>query len=221
MVFVKAGTTRGHISGRQAASSPAGDNPARPRTKSGAASRDRSNEVLPSPFTILVDNNEGTPYYFTGLRADASQHFRPLLVQLEKVSLYTGDYTIKGYEKLLTVERKTLADLFGTVLGGRDRFRDEHERMAEMVKAGGFACVMIEGSLADALHDPPSHPLMTNDKAERSSLIVHRVAMSWPQRYGVHWIWASGRRDAEESTYRLLEKFWQHRQEEKRAEAKR
>lgn len=180
--------------------------------RNGRAARSASNDsqVYIPPFTIVVDNNEQAPYFFTGLRANANKDYRPILVQREKRSLETGDYSIKGFEGLVTVERKSLSDLFGTVGGGRERFREEHLRMQAMIAAGGYACVMIEASMSDVMDKPPVHSMMAVES-------VHRVSLSWPERYGVHWIWASNRRLAEESTFRLLEKFFEHREEEERA----
>jgi ERCC4-type nuclease len=71
---------------------------------------------LPS---ILVDSREQTPLVF------------PAMVQVQRRTLKTGDYSIAGYEDLFTVERKSLPDLVNTVIHDRARFERELERMTK------------------------------------------------------------------------------------------
>lgn len=161
----------------------------------------RSNVPLAVPFTILVDGQEKAPYHFAGLRADSDKRYRPLIVPTEWCHLKTGDYSIKGYESLVTIERKSLSDLFGT-LGSeerRDRFEREHERMSRME----YAAVVIEASWTDILKSPPFE-----SRLHPKSVI--RTALHWQQRFGVPWMTLDCRELAEATTYRLLEIFWQH-----------
>lgn len=186
---------------------------ARQRRSAEAAARRKllaSTPIVP-PFTIIFDQREGIPYGFTNLHADADQQSRPLAVEVVKGHLETGDYSIVGLERLLCVERKSVADLYGTLGGGRARFEAEHERMAAMTAAGGFACVVIEASLRETLLQPP-------DSSRLSSKTVDRTRLSWMQRYHVPWLFEDGRRRAEVTTFRLLETFWRHREEARQAE---
>ena len=160
-----------------------------------------------NPFTILVDSREQKPYTFKGLTADARHRHRPMVVETEWFALKQGDYSIKGYEDKITVERKSLADLYGTVGQGHDRFRREHERMAELDRA----FVIIEGTWEDILNKPPYHTKL-NPKA------VFRTATKWATVYNVHWI-AVGRygdmtprRVAEITTFRILQAYWEMKQ---------
>jgi len=177
-----------------------------------------------APFTVRIDTREQLPYTFEGLRFDADRDYVPMAVPCEVGTLTTGDYSIVGMEDLVTVERKSLADLYSTLGQGRERFEEEHRRMAELV----FAAVVIEADWQTILRFPPSHSQL-NPKC------VFRTALSWQQRYGVHWMamgtptpagldisdWmeraiaedqraADSRHMAEATTFRLLEKFWQH-----------
>jgi DNA excision repair protein ERCC-4 len=154
------------------------------------------------PFVILVDGREKAPYTFAGLRADSDKDRRQLMVQVEWAHLHTGDYTIKGMESLVAVERKSLADCYSTLGQNRKRFEEEHKRLSTME----FAAVVIESSMARMLAAPPPESRLLPKS-------VYRTALSWPQRYGVHWIWADDRRLAEITTFRLLEKFYQHKHE--------
>lgn len=164
---------------------------------------------LGCPFTVAVDSRESAPWTFHNIRADANKKHRPIAIPTHRLTLDTGDYSIVGLESLVTIERKSLADLFGTLAAGRDRFAAEHARMKNMIDRGGFACVVIEASLADAIKDPPLWSSLP-------SKVVHRTWVSWLARYRVPWCWAENRRLAELTTFRLLEKFWGQQQERER-----
>lgn len=151
------------------------------------------------PFIILVDGREKAPYTFTGLRADARRGHKPLVVCTEWAHLVTGDYTIAGYEQLVAVERKTLRDLYSTLGQHRERFEAEHQRLAELASAA----VIIEADWRMILDYPPPSRLLPKS--------VYRTWLAWWDKYGVPWFAMSGRRLAEVTTFRFLEKFYQHR----------
>jgi ERCC4-type nuclease len=154
-----------------------------------------------TPYTILVDQREKAPYSFEGLRGDAAEKRRPLEVRREFAHLETGDYTIAGLESLVTVERKSLADLYSSLGQHRERFQNEHKRMSRLASA----CVVIESDFRAAFRLPP----------ERSQLrpkCVYRTWLSWYHRYGIAWFFCGDRRGAEIFTFRFLQSFWrQHR----------
>ena len=156
-------------------------------------------QSITCPFTILIDDRERVGgYTFTGLQADADQQHQSLIIPTREKRLATGDYSIDGLENLVTIERKTLADLYHTLGQCRDRFRAEHERMAELA----FAAVVIESSLATAIAQPP------ND-SRLHPVCVYRTWLAWSQRYGVHWWWVPGRAGAEKTTFHILRFFYQ------------
>lgn len=47
----------------------------------------------------------------------------------ESGTLYTGDYSIKGLENHVAIERKSLSDLMGCIGSGRERFEKEILRL--------------------------------------------------------------------------------------------
>ena len=134
---------------------------------------------------ILVDTREQRPFKFT--RYD---------VQVERGTVPTGDYSLPGCEALVAVERKSLDDLVGCLMGaGRDRFEKELSR------AGGLEsfAVVIEASMDDVRHH-----------GYRSRMEPHAVLQSvtaFAVRYGTSFIWAGSREGAEYSTYWFLQKF--------------
>ena len=110
---------------------------------------------------LLVDTREQKPLAFSNLT-------------FESATLYTGDYSVKGLEEYFSVERKSLADLAGSLTRERDRF------MREMHRLRGFPCGYL---------------LVIGDDMELSRLIaqgrlkLHQVEHSLraiESRYGVH-----------------------------------
>jgi ERCC4-type nuclease len=165
------------------------------------------------PFIVLVDDREvtgGMPYTFSGILADADRGGVSVIVQTHVERMVTGDYSIAGLQDRVVVERKSLIDLYNTLSERRDNFEAEHRRMSSM----DFAAVVIEADWSQIIGSPPRQSGL-NPKT------VFRTALAWQVRYGVHWIPCGSRaigdrRFAEIMTFRLLEKFWQHYQHEKK-----
>jgi len=159
------------------------------------------------PFGILVDTREQAPWTFQGivLRGDQQvvrQHKQTL--QTGDYSIAIGDYSIQSYAHHFTIERKSASDLVGSVTAGNARFRREHERMAEMIESGGFACVVIEGSMSAICEE-----LDADDGRRASGNTILGVTASWPQKYGVPWFYAGDRRRAELLAFQIMHKWWE------------
>lgn len=82
--------------------------------------------------TIIVDSREQTPWKFSNLPTEPG-------------SLATGDYSVRGLEHLIAVERKSLDDLLANVGRERARFCRELQRL----RAFRFRCLVIEASYSD------------------------------------------------------------------------
>lgn len=162
-------------------------------------------KIAETPFTVIIDRQEKAPYAFSSIRTDSDRQYRPLVVKTRFASLATGDYSIEGFESAVTVERKSLSDLYTTIGQHRERFEREHERMAEME----FAAVVIEEDWNTILRQPPTRTRLPPKN-------VFRTAVSWMQRYGVPWLAMADRRLAELVTFRLLEKFWKEKKMNRR-----
>ncbi|MCH8854120.1 MAG: ERCC4 domain-containing protein [Planctomycetes bacterium] len=80
---------------------------------------------------VLIDTREQAPWTFT--------------LATEAATLDTGDYSIKGLERLIAVERKSLGDLLGCVGRHRDCFKRELQRM----RGYRFRALIIEATLAE------------------------------------------------------------------------
>lgn len=149
-------------------------------------------------LTIRVDTREQDPFTF------ASVNMPVLPFTVVRGTLRTGDYADDARVDLppaeqAVVERKSLADLYGTMSRGRERFERECERLAEF----GHAALVIEATWAEILNPNAflPHATQMNPKSVAAGLIAYS------QRYGVH-IWdCPGRRFAEQVTHRILERW--------------
>lgn len=52
-------------------------------------------------------------------------------VESVRTKLDAGDYSVVGYENVISFERKSVPDLVGTLVGGHQRFLRELERMKD------------------------------------------------------------------------------------------
>lgn len=83
---------------------------------------------------VVVDTREKLPLVFSHLPS-------------VRGTLYTGDYSVKGFENSFTVERKSAADLVQSLTHGRERFMRELDRM----RGYEFARLCVIGSIDEAL----------------------------------------------------------------------
>jgi hypothetical protein len=112
--------------------------------------------------------------------------------------LRTGDYSLRGYEARVAVERKSLQDVYHTLGQRRACFERELARLNEME----FAAVVVEASWEAILREPPG-------RSRLRPKVVYRSVLAWGQRYPrVHWYTMGNRRLAEVTTLRILERFY-------------
>jgi len=158
---------------------------------------DDEDELKVCPFKICVDSREQAPFHFLNIDPWS---IVPLVTD---VALATGDYSISGLEDRVTIERKSISDLCGSITAGRERFEREFERMALMARHPliGFAAVVVEGELSEVCRHVAEKTRLSTD-----SLLG--TVNSWSIRYGVHWFFCPGRRFAEIETLKLLYQFW-------------
>ena len=119
---------------------------------------------------IVIDSREKTPLTFT--------------LPTEVAGLKTGDYSVKGVEDKIAIERKTINDLVGSLSTARKRFEAELKRGKDLE----FFALVIETTF-DQLIQGKYKSKMT-PQAVAQSLFAFQV------RYDLH-IWlASNRRHA-------------------------
>jgi len=83
--------------------------------------------------TVVVDTREQKPLW------------TPEKDGVVRATLASGDYSLVGYEERMAIERKSVADLFGSIGRGRDNFLMETRRLHEMPVSG----LVVEGTLAN------------------------------------------------------------------------
>jgi len=109
---------------------------------------------------ILIDTREQTPFEFhTGVT--------------ESATLPTGDYTIKGLERFITIERKSLPDLMASISRDRERFEKELHRMQGYKKRA----VIVEGEY--------SRIVKGQYKSKMSNAAAIATLGAFQQRYNV------------------------------------
>lgn len=83
-------------------------------------------------ITALIDSREQAPYSLEPMKT-------------ESAGLYSGDYSIKGLESIVAVERKELSDYLACCGRNRDRFEKQLTRLAGLP----HSAVVIEASWQD------------------------------------------------------------------------
>ena len=89
---------------------------------------------FPQGFILVIDSNESDDPLFL------PHPPKKLILIME--GLETGDYSVKGFESEVTIERKKIPDLLKCLGGDRERFRKEIERMKVME----WKAIAIQGS---------------------------------------------------------------------------
>lgn len=82
---------------------------------------------------IVIDTREQTPLVFDEDTPTTTG------------TLETGDYSVAGLEWLVAIERKSIADLTGSLTAGRERFERELCRL----RGYRFRRLLVEGTAAD------------------------------------------------------------------------
>ena len=172
-------------------------------------------DAIKCPFVVLVDSAEQTPFTFQNLLADARQQNRPLIVNTEvqalgRHPLGLGDYSIKGLEGQVHVERKSVSDFQGTVLGWNGGRRERFERELHNLSSIDSALVVVEGTFHRAITVPEQH---SQKSPTVNAKILMRSVLGYQQDYSVQWIFCGSRRLAETATFRYLERFWRKREQ--------
>lgn len=140
-------------------------------------------------ITVIVDTREQQPYHFKEEKN----------IQIVKEKLDSGDYALKGHTDKIIIERKTLTDLFVVIGNGRNRFKNELERLKNSCE---FPILLIEGSVSDIFD---KFALPYNSKIHPNSVIGSLI--SWSVKFGVQIIFAGNRAKGELITAKYLTKM--------------
>jgi ERCC4-type nuclease len=141
-------------------------------------------------FIIVIDKREKKPFKF------------PKDIITEKQTILTGDYTIKGFEDKICIERKSKQDCYNSLSSGRDRFRLEYERMCSMDRA----LVIIESSFSDFMIAPSYYLKGKEIKSKFSPSSAINTLISWYLDYNIPFIFSDSHKMSMGFTLRFLEK---------------
>ena len=117
-------------------------------------------------FRIVVDTREQAEYGFA--------------CPTVRRKLDAGDYSVDGYENVVAVERKSLADFVHTVIHDSDRFAVELAKLARFAAA----CVVVEADLDHVLRGLHSEALRSVAPQAVLGMAIH-ITLHW--RVPVYW----------------------------------
>jgi len=135
------------------------------------------------PLVILQDTREQCPWRFSNA------------CTTQVVTLDSGDYSMMGYSDRVRVERKSLADLVGSITTGRERFIDECRRLT----AFEFRLLVVESSVETVLAH--AYRSQTNPQSVLGSVIALHVD------YGLPCIWAGDAGNAANMVERIFRRI--------------
>lgn len=175
------------------------------------------------PFVVYIDPAEQLPFTFQGMRCDADQEYRPLVVTTERRSLgrhpnSLGDYTIDSAIGRCHVERKSENDARSTILGwnsgGRERFECELRNLSEIqaplvIIECGYESLLMNARATDSR------------SAQENAKNLHRSMVALIQDYRVPFMLAGTRRLAEKFTFDWFRRFHEKQVEAAKQESRR
>lgn len=160
------------------------------------------------PYVIIQDSREQSVFSFRNIRADKKEGGGAIIVRAKVAALKTGDYSIEGLEDRVSVERKSMEDLFNCMGSDRERFERQLSRLSEME----FGCVVVEADLARIQRG--------HDISKLNPKTVIRSVISYQMQHfpSVHFWFCPGKHYAEDLTFRILDRFYRkHGKETKKA----
>ncbi len=158
------------------------------RRKNSDKDPNRNNKKTDEIITILCDTREQLSYTF-----------KKYPCRVERKALKTGDYSVLGFEKNgITIERKSLQDLYQSFGQGRERFEREWIRMQDF----NYAAIIIESTLEGIL-TPPEYTQMLPK-------VIIQSLISWSVKYNVHVLFGDNRKLSECMIFNLLDKYYKH-----------
>ena len=104
-------------------------------------------------YTVLKDTREQSGWTFQEYDKCSG---------MELSTLHTGDYTIKGFEEVVCIERKaSTLEIAGNLGKNKNRFHNEMKRMQEFP----FAFLVLEFSASDLINYPCNVKLSRQQKS--------------------------------------------------------
>ncbi len=149
--------------------------------------------AIPDGMIIIQDTREQLPLFEI-----IPEHTGKFNLIRKKVDY--GDYTIKGFESSFAIERKQISDFYGYIGKERKKTTKKMKGFQAIVKAGGYAALVIEASEADILSGFMMSTVSPN--------VARGFLVSWRVRYGLHTYFSRDRKDIERFVLDSMIKFY-------------
>ena len=139
-------------------------------------------------YTIIVDTREKTPYWASGTISK---------------KLDVGDYSIKcneiDYSNKISIERKSVMDLFGSLGKGNKRFKKELERARNLE----YFAIIIDGSFRNIRDKdfPESY------RTKMRGYIIIKILFTLHVKYGINIFMCNDRNESKSVIKQLFEAY--------------
>ena len=138
-----------------------------------------------SDYKIVCDTREQKPLW-TGDK-------------VERKKLDVGDYSIKGYEDRIAIERKSLGDLFGTLGSGHKRFKAELNRALEY----DYFAIVIDGSYSACVNkDFPG-----SFHSKMKGFVITSILFTLHMKYKIPFFFTRGRTESKRIIKELFNSY--------------
>ena len=141
---------------------------------------------FPEGFVLVIDTREQDQLFKRPLKG----------LTVVRDTLDAGDYSVRGFERMVAVERKSIGDFLGSIGNGRERFKKELEKLA------GYERKWIA---VEATHD---ECLQFNEHSQMHPNAVRQTIASIEIRYGIPFYFQSSRHVMERHILDLFTKFY-------------
>ena len=142
---------------------------------------------IPSGFCIVYDTREQLPYTFNDLGINSLK---------QCLGISGADYSIKGFEDKIRIERKSQSDFYGSIGKGRERF----EKTIKFLSTLEFAGLVIECTEEELLC-----PEITYSDVKANS--IYGTIVSFQVKHGVH-VYCGNRNQCRLRLIHWLSKFY-------------
>lgn len=144
--------------------------------------------VIPKDMVVIIDTREQDPLFL--------QKNAPKGLTIVRDTLRNGDYSIRGFETSLFIERKKISDLVPYLARDHAQTRSKLERCSGYL----FKALVIEATEGDLL--VPQLFTQVSPETVRQALAALEI------RYGLHIYYNRSRRDTERWVLDRLIKFY-------------
>ena len=153
------------------------------------------------PFTIVKDTREQEGYTF---QASSSRYHTCKGMVLEKLD--TGDYSLKGLEDKLCIERKARVVEFANNVGhDQARFLREIERMSSFP----YKFIVLEFSLSDLMNFPVGSDIPEKDwgKLKITNKFMLKMLMDFQINHNIHVLFCGSKKNAKWTVLSILKRI--------------